>query len=60
VQDTTKITLPYLPNIVVTMEYMLRKVPQPRYSGHDVRDARKFLDLAKEAYLEIKREIGPI
>jgi hypothetical protein len=60
VQDAAEITLPYLPDIVVTMQDMLRKVPKLRYSDHDVRDVTKFLDLAEESYLENTREIGPL
>jgi hypothetical protein len=54
------ITLPYLPDAVVTVDDMLRKVPKIRYSDHDVRDATEFLDLAEDTYLEKKGEIGPL
>jgi hypothetical protein len=40
VQDAAKITLPYLPDAVVTVEDMLGKVPKLRYSDHDVCDAK--------------------
>ena len=41
-QDAIDITLPYLPDAVVTVEGMLRKVPKLRYSDHDVCDVTKF------------------
>lgn len=36
------------------------EVPKIRYLYHDVRDAKKLPNLAKEAYLENTREIGPL
>jgi hypothetical protein len=45
---------------VVTTEDMLEKVAKIRYSYHVARDATKFLDLAKEYYLENKGEIEPL
>jgi hypothetical protein len=42
------------------MEDMLKKVPKLRYSDHDVCDAKKFPDLAEEAYLVNTGEIGPL
>jgi hypothetical protein len=45
---------------MVTMEYMMGKVPKLRYADHDVRDTEKFLDLAQENYLEDMGEIGPL
>ena len=51
------ITLPYLPDAMVTIDDMLRKVPKLRYSDHDVRDVAKFPDLAEETYLKNIREI---
>jgi hypothetical protein len=39
---------------------MLGKVPKLSYSGHDVCDVTKFLDLDEEAYLENIGEIGPL
>jgi hypothetical protein len=60
VQDATNITLPYLPDAVVTVDDMLGKVPKLRYSDHDVCDVTKFPDLAEETYLENTGEIGPL
>jgi hypothetical protein len=60
VQDATNITLPYLLDVVVTVDDMLGKVPKLRYSNHNVRDATKFPDLVKEAYLANIGEIGPL
>jgi hypothetical protein len=54
------ITLPYLPDAVVTVDDMLGKVPKLRYSDHDVRDVTKFPDLAEETYLTNTGEIGPL
>jgi hypothetical protein len=45
------VTLPYIPDAVITMDDMLGKVPKIRYTDDDVRNAAKFLDLAKETYL---------
>jgi hypothetical protein len=42
------------------MEDMLGKVPKLKYSYHDVHDAKKFLDLENQTYLEDTWEIGPI
>jgi hypothetical protein len=58
VSDATKITLPYIPDTVVTVEDMLGKVPKLRYFDHDVRYATKFLGLEEETYLEDMGEIG--
>jgi len=60
VQDATYITLPYLPDAVVTVDDMLEKVPKLRYSVDNVPDANKFLYLAEETYLTNTREIGPL
>jgi hypothetical protein len=54
------ITLPYLPDAVVTMDDMLGKVPKLRYSNHDVRDVAKFPNLVEETYLINTWEIGPL
>jgi hypothetical protein len=54
------ITLPYLPDAVITMDYIMGKVPKLRYFDHDVRDATKFPYLLKESYLSNKGEIGPL
>jgi len=43
--DATKITLLYIPDVMVTVEDMLGKVPKLRYFDHDVRYAKKFSDL---------------
>jgi hypothetical protein len=60
VQGAMDITLPYLPNTMVTMDDMLEKVLKLSYSDHDVCDATKFPYLAEETYLENTREIGPL
>jgi len=60
VQDAMDITLPYLPNAVITVDHMLRKVSKLRYFNHDVRNASKFPDLVKETYLTNIGEIGPL
>jgi hypothetical protein len=60
VQDTTYITLPYLPNAMVTVDDMLGKLRKLRYSDHDVHDATKFPNLVEETYLANTREIGPL
>jgi hypothetical protein len=57
VSDTTKITLPYISDVVVIVEDMLGKVLKLRYVDHDVKDAAKFPDIAHEIYLEEKGEI---
>jgi hypothetical protein len=41
VQDVTEITLPNIPDTVVTMEDMLKKFPKLRFSYHDVRAMQK-------------------
>jgi hypothetical protein len=56
VQDATDITLPYLPDTVVTMDDILGKVLKLRYSDHDVCDATKFPYFFEESYLEKKGE----
>jgi len=58
--DTTEITLPYKPDVIVTVEDMLRKVSKLRYVDHVVKYAAKFPYLAHETYLEDKGEIGPL
>jgi hypothetical protein len=54
------ITLPYLPDAVITVDDMLGKVPKLRYADHDVRDVAKFPELAEETYLINTGEIGPL
>jgi hypothetical protein len=48
--DSMEITLPYLPDAVITMDDMLGKVPKLRYVDHDVHDVAKFPELAEENY----------
>jgi hypothetical protein len=59
VEDVEKITLPYLPDVVVTLENMLGKVPKLRYLDHDVHSTTKLSYLDEEAYLVNTEEIGP-
>jgi hypothetical protein len=54
------ITLLYLPDAVIIVDDMMGKVSKLRYADHDVHDAEKFLELAKESYLINTREIGPL
>jgi hypothetical protein len=55
-----EITLPYLPDAIIIVDDMLVKVPKIRYVDHDVRDAAKFPELAKENYLINTGEVGPL
>jgi hypothetical protein len=55
-----EIQLPYLPDAVITIDDILGKVPNLRCTDHDVRDAAKFPELAKENYLINIGEIGPL
>jgi len=57
VKDAIKITLPYLPDTVVNVEDMLKKVPKLRYLDHD---AKQFPDMVEESYLANIGEIGPL
>jgi hypothetical protein len=41
--DSMEITLPFLPDVVPTVDDILGKVPRLRYTDHDVRDMTKFL-----------------
>jgi hypothetical protein len=54
------ITLPYLPDIMVTVDDMLGEVPKLSYSDHDVCDETKFPYLTEEAYLANTGEIEPL
>jgi hypothetical protein len=54
------ITLPQIPDAMVTVEDMLGNVLRLRYSDHDVHNATKLLDLAEETYLANTMEIGPL
>jgi hypothetical protein len=45
---------------MVTMEDMLGRVLKLRYSDHDVHNAKKFPNLAKESYLANTEEIRPL
>ena len=58
--DTMEIQLPYLPNAFITIDDMLGKIPKMRCADHDVRNAAKFLELAKENYLINIGEIRPL
>jgi hypothetical protein len=58
--DSMEITLPFLPDIVITVDDMLGKVPKMRYVDHDMRDATKFPELVEENYLINMGEIGPL
>jgi len=60
VHDTMDITLPHLPNAVITVDDMLGNVPKLRYADHDVCNVDKFQDLAVETYLKNIGEIGPL
>jgi hypothetical protein len=60
VRDNEEITLPYLPDVVVIVEDMLRKVPKLWYSDHDVHDIKHFPYLDEEDYLENTRKLGPL
>jgi hypothetical protein len=42
VEDTIDITLPYILDVVVIVEDMLKKVPKLRYSDHDVQRWKSF------------------
>jgi hypothetical protein len=53
-KDVVEITLPYLPDVVVTVEDMLEKLSKLRYSDHDVCNIKKFPYLEEESYLENK------
>jgi hypothetical protein len=55
-----KITLPFLPDTVITVDDMMGKVPKLRCDDHDVRDMTKFPQLDEEKYLIKKGEIGPL
>jgi hypothetical protein len=57
--SVVEITLPHLPNIVVTVEDMLGKVPKLKYADHEITDTTKFPDFYQESYLEKRGEIGP-
>jgi hypothetical protein len=57
--DSMEITLPFLPNAVITINDMLGKVPKPRYADHDVREASKFPELAEENYLINMGKLDP-
>jgi hypothetical protein len=54
------ISLPFIPDVVPTIEDMLGKVPKLRYADHDVRDVEKFLELDEEFYLINTGEVGPL
>jgi hypothetical protein len=41
-----EITLPHLPDIVVTVEDMLGEVLKLKYAYHDITDTTKFLEFA--------------
>jgi hypothetical protein len=58
--DSMEITLPFLPDAVITVDDMLGKVPKMRYVDHDVCDVTKFPELAEENYLINMGEIGPL
>jgi hypothetical protein len=49
--DIMEITLPFLPDVVPTLNDMLAKVPKLRYVDHDMHDTIKFPELAEEKYL---------
>jgi len=55
-----EITLPHLPDIVVTMEDMSGKVPKLKYVDHEITDTMKFQDFAQEVYMENRGEVGPL
>jgi hypothetical protein len=58
--DNMEITLPFIPDIVPTVNDMLGKVPKLRYADHDVHDMAKFPELVEENYLINTRDIGPL
>jgi hypothetical protein len=58
-QNSVEIMLPYIPNVVAIVEYMLGKVAKLKYVDHDVTNTKKFPNLAQEIYLESKEEAGP-
>jgi hypothetical protein len=58
--DSMEITLPFLPDVVPTVDDMLGKVPKLRYVDHDMRDMAKFPELVEENYLINTGEIGPL
>jgi hypothetical protein len=55
-----EITLPFIPDVVPTVNDMLGKVPKLRYAYHDVHDMAKFPELAEENYLINIGDIGPL
>jgi hypothetical protein len=55
-----EVTLPYLLDVVITIEDILGKVPRLRYVDHDVRDAAKFQDLDEDTYLINTGEVRPL
>jgi hypothetical protein len=59
-QTAIEISLPHLPDAVIAVEYMLGKVSKLKYVDHNVIDTTKFLDFAKEVYLENRGEVGPL
>jgi len=52
--------LPFIPNIVPTIDDMTGKVPNLRYVDQDVQELAKFLELAEEIYLINTGEMGPL
>ena len=54
------ITLPYLLDAMDTVDDMLVKITKLIYLDHNVHNATKFADLAKDYYLSNIGEIGPL